>query len=47
MVKIGNGSIKTTVMIMPRKRVDLPPGYEVDNNWKALNPGVIKIGESK
>lgn len=47
MVKIRDGDKVDTVMIMPRKRVDLPPGYEVDNNWNALNPRVIRIGEDK
>lgn len=39
----GNPSRKTQVRIMPRGRVTLPPGYSVDANWMALNPGVLKV----
>jgi hypothetical protein len=42
-VDVVNGATKTSVNIMPRKRVDLPLGYTVSPNWIALNPKAVIV----
>lgn len=39
---LGPSGAKTSIRIMPRGRVDLPPGYTLNPRWVAANPGRIK-----
>lgn len=40
---ISPDGTKTSVNIMPRKRVELDEGYKTCSNWQAHNPKALKV----
>ncbi len=38
-----DGKTRTTISVMPKARPTLPPGFRVDPNWMALNPGKVVL----